>query len=98
MKQLTIEQVIKILCDNEVLFSASIAYFGEDTNWEEIEFSVQDERYNSFVFYMDLDIHGCNISSDTDMWFFKVRSQEDLFKVIDANREKFTDPLSPAKN
>lgn len=97
LQQLTIEQVIKILSKNEILFTARILDSGQDTNWDEISFEIDDEKYSDFDFYLDLDTHGCNICSETDRWLFKVTNEDELFKVIDISREKHTDPISPKK-
>ena len=91
MKQLTIEQVIKILSNNKILFNAAIYDVGEDTKWEEIEFRLEDERYTDFTFHLDLNTHGSNIQSHIDGWFFKVTTEKELFKVINKDRERYED-------
>ena len=85
MKQLTIEQIIKILSKNKIIFKAEICNQGQDTNYNEIEFTLQDDRFCGFTYYLDEN----NISSDKD----GITSEEELFKVIDTNREMYTNPL-----
>lgn len=94
MKQLAIGQIIEIFSNNKILFKASIKDVWQDTEWNEVEFEIDDERYSSFTFNLDLDVHGGNIQSHVDGWFFKVTTEEELFKVITVNREKYIDSLT----
>ncbi len=92
MKQLTIEQIIRILSDNKIIFKTEIPYVGQDTNYDEIEFTFDEEdKYTSFTYNLNLDIHGANIESHLEGWYFKVYTEDEFFKVIDINREPYTD-------
>lgn len=91
-KQLTLEEIIKILLKNKIIFESYVYDCGEDTNWNEINFTIEDSDYNDFVYYMDLDVHGCNISSNIDEWFFKCFDEEYFLKVIRSKRKPHTEP------
>lgn len=83
MKQLSIEDVIKILSRNKILFSCKIGDVGQDTMWEEVEFSMDDaDEYCHFVFHLDLYTHGSNIESNCDGRFHKIYTEKEFLQLI----------------
>lgn len=78
---LSIEDVIRILSNEKISFKAEIKYFGEDTNFECVEFTLSNEYY-SFNYYLDIDIHGHTIEGGKDYLFYTPKNKEDFLKLV----------------
>jgi hypothetical protein len=79
---LDLQDIIEILSDEEIIFKSQIIYFGEDTNFECIEFTLAGNHYFSFDYYLDIDTHGHTIEGGVNQWFYSPKSKTEFLEFI----------------